>query len=619
MQLQESVQGSVKEFGQNIKRFWFSGLLLVLLVLMIWSTALATLAAGVSLFVLGIGRLEEGFRAFSGGALERWLKWSTSGLWKSLLVGAVSTALVQSSTLVTLLGIAFLSAGLINTLGGVGLVFGANLGTTSGAWLIAMAGLKLNMAQLSMPMLAFGVFLARRGETHWRGGGLALLGIGLLFLGIDLMKTGFSGFDGAFDLAQYAVGGWAGVLLFVLIGALATVIMQSSHATLVLTLAALAAGQVHYDNALALVIGANLGSTATALFAAIGSNNAGRRIAATHLIFNLVTAGAALLLLHQLMAAVEWLADTGGLAEDAHMLKLAIFHTLYNVFGLCLMLPWSSVLVRLLERWLPDSERLPENVGLPCEQLHGRALYVNDSALLHADTALKVLEQELQHLAQLSRQVVGAALYLPSPLMASTDDELHQTVRHPVPLESREDADNLYEQHIKGVYADIVAFLAQVDVSLLPEQQQAMLNATMAARDLVTAVKAAKHLQTNIDKYIDSTQPTLREAYNRLREQGAMILLELRNWPESTDDALARAKQLEESEARADAFADSFQRSLQQQLRNHELDGWQATSLLNDLHDLKRIRRYMMRGHAALDQSVPADREQRVEEVVTLA
>ncbi|MEJ6655229.1 MAG: Na/Pi symporter [Pseudomonas sp.] len=593
-------------------------LLAALFGLMIWSAELATLAAGVALFVLGIGRLEEGFRAFSGGALERWLTWSTKGLWRSLLVGAVSTAMVQSSTLVTLLGIAFLSAGLINTLGGVGLVFGANLGTTSGAWLIALAGLKLNMAQLSMPMLAFGVFLARRGEAGWRGGGLALLGIGLLFLGIDLMKTGFSGFEGAFDLARYAVDGWAGVLLFVLIGAMATVIMQSSHATLVLTLAALAAGQVQYDNALALVIGANLGSTTTALFAAIGSNNAGRRIAATHLVFNLVTAGAALLLLHQLMAAVEWLAEVGGLASDAHMIKLAIFHTLYNVFGLTLMLPWSYLLVRALERWLPDGEPVPEDGRMLSEQPRTRALYVNESALLHADTALKVLDQELLHLAQLSRKVVGAALYLPSRLADMTPEALQAQVRQPVPLAVREDADALYDQHIKGVYADIVDFISHVDISLLPEQQQAMMNATMAARDLVAAVKAAKHLQSNLRTQIDSTQPAMHEAYTRLREECGLMLLELRKWVDLSGDAAARAQLLEQSEARDRLFADQFQRDLQRQLRERALDGWQATSLLNDLHYLLRIGRHLHRAHAGLGQ-VSRDDTQRVEEAVSLA
>ena len=600
-----------------IRQAWFPALLLLLLGLMIWSTELATLAAGVGLFVLGIGRLEEGFRALSGGALERWLNWSTDGLGKSLLVGVVSTALVQSSTLVTLLGIAFLSAGLINTLGGVGLVLGANLGTTSGAWLIALAGLKLNMAQLAMPMLAFGVFLARHDEAGWRGGGLALLGIGLLFLGIDLMKTGFSGFEGAFDLSRYAVDGWSGVLLFVLLGALATVIMQSSHATLVLTLAALAAGQVHYDNALALVIGANLGSTATALFAAIGSNNAGRRIAATHLIFNLVTAGAALLLLHQLMAAVEWLAELGGLAADAHMLKLAIFHTLYNLFGLALMLPWSIYLVRLLERWLPDDDPAT-TAGRLSEQSRARARYINESALLHADTALRVLEQELHHLADLSRQVVATAVYLPDDFTTMGPAALHEAVRQPVPMALREDAEALYERHIKGIYADIVEFMSRMDVSLLPEQQQAMLNLSMAARDLVTAVKAAKHLQTNLRRHIDSNQPTLRRAYHRLREQCGLTLLELRDWPDAAAGQ-ERLQQIESSEARAQLFMDGFQHELHQQLRNRELDGWQATSLLNDLHYMQRIHRHLLRAHAGLGQYVPGDERQRREEVVSLA
>lgn len=602
---------------RSIRRTWFPALLLLLLGLMIWSTELATLAAGVGLFVMGIGRLEEGFRAFSGGALERWLKWSTSGLWKSLLVGIVSTAAVQSSTLVTLLGIAFLSAGLINTLGGVGLTLGANLGTTSGAWLIALAGLKLNMAQLSMPMLAFGVFLARREEAGWRGGGLALLGIGLVFLGIDLMKAGFSGFEGAFDLARFAVDGWAGVFLFVLIGALATVIMQSSHATLVLTLAALAAGQVNYDNALALVIGANLGSTATALFAAIGSNNAGRRIAATHLIFNLVTAGGALLMLHPLVAAVEWLAQLAGLRADEHMLKLAIFHTLYNVFGLALTLPWALLLVRLLERWLPDEPRPPEAEGLLSERPRAHGLYVNDSALVHADTALKVLGQELQHLAQLSRQVVGAAMYLPGNLAEMSTVQLHQAVRQPVPMELREDADALYEQHIKGVFADMVDFMSRLDVSLLPEQQHALLNTTMAARDLVTAVKAARHLQVNLRKHIDSPHPVLREAYSRLREQCGLLLLELRDWANHADSDAAYL--LQDSDARAALFTSDFQRTLQQQLRNRELDGWQATSLLNDLNYLDRIRRHLLRGHAGLGQGVPVNDEERLEQAVNLA
>src|SRR5690606_2998176 len=126
-----------------------------------------------------------------------------------------------------------------------------------------------------------------------------------------------------------------------------------------------------------------------------------------------------------------------------------------------------------------------------------RARYINESALLHADTALRVLEQELHHLADLSRQVVATAVYLPDDFTTMGPAALHEAVRQPVPMALREDAEALYERHIKGIYADIVEFMSRMDVSLLPEQQQAMLNLSMAARDLVTAVKARSEEHTS--------------------------------------------------------------------------------------------------------------------------
>src|SRR5690606_4266100 len=117
--------------------------------------------------------------------------------------------------------------------------------------------------------------------------------------------------------------------------------------------------------------------------------------------------------------------------------------------------------------------------------------------------------------------------------------QVHQAVRQPVPLAPREDADALYQHHIQGVYAGMADVMARLDVSLLPAQQHALLNTTMAARDLVTAVKAARHLQTSLRKHIDSPQPVLREAYARLREQCGLLLLELRDWANHADSDAA--------------------------------------------------------------------------------
>jgi phosphate:Na+ symporter len=611
-----------------LKPGWLPIALIGLVVLFFWRPELATLAAGVALFMMGMRHLEDGFRAFTGGALERWLASSTDRLWKSLLFGITSTALVQSSSLVTLLSIAFLSAGLISLVAGIGIVFGANLGTTTGAWLIALVGLKVDLATVAMPMLVFGVMLGRRVEAHWKGIGQVLLGIGLLFLGIDLMKAGFEGFEGVLDLERIAVSGWLGVLVYTLIGMLATVLMQSSHATLMITLAALASGQLQYANALAMAVGANLGTTVTAVIGALGSNNAGRRLAAAHILFNLVTAAVALAILPWLVRAVEVGAAWLGIASDAHTLKLALFHTLFNVLGLVIMLPWIPMMVKLLTRWLPDAVPHGETQG-PSQSLSDqprtRAIYLNDSALLHADTALKVLDQELGHLAGLSRQVIAIALYLPPGVLQGVSrQQLHADVALPVPPELREDADMLYERHVKGVYADIIDFISRMDVSLLPEQQQALLEHGVASRDLVEAVKAAKHLQTNLRRQIDNTQPPIREAYDLLREQCGLALLELGRLGDLQGDTEAQRALFQSYEEQEKLFADQFQRQLQMRLRNREMDGWQATSLLNDMHYLLRIRRRLQTAHALLADRIPMVEEpalpnrERVEPVITL-
>ncbi|SDU37745.1 Na/Pi cotransporter family protein [Halopseudomonas salegens] len=607
---------------------WVPAVLLVLIVLFFWRPELATLAAGIALFMLGMHHLEDGFRAFTGGALERWLSRSTNRMWKSLLFGVVSTALVQSSSLVTLLTIAFLSAGLVSLIAGIGIVFGANLGTTTGAWLIALVGLKIDLAAVAMPLLVFGVMLGRRVEAVWKGLGQVLLGIGLLFLGIDLMKAGFESFEGVLNLEHYQLSGWTGVLVYTFIGLLATVLMQSSHASMMITLAALASGQLAYGNALAMAIGANLGTTVTAVIGAMGSNNAGRRLAGAHILFNLVTAVVALVILPSLTRVVEDLSAWLGIAADAHTLKLALFHTLFNVLGLAIMLPFVPLMVKYLMRWLPDVAAVdPAHPDLS-EQPPMRAHYLNDSSLLHADAALKVLDQEVRHLAELSREVIGSALYLPDLKAGLNNEQLLARLQAPVPMDERVEADVLYERHVKGVYGDIIDFISRLDTSLLPEQQQQLMDYSLAARDLVESVKAAKHLQANLRRQIDSAQPTIRNAYDRLRWQCIQAMKSLDALAVVGDGMDTRRLAFADYERLEKQFADTFQREVQSALRNREMDGWQASSLLNDLHYLLRIQRHLGLAYAALDEVAalaaatdkpveksPADRE-RVEPTV---
>jgi len=332
-----------------------------------------TIAAGVAIFLLGMFALEQGFKAFSGGILEAFLKKTTDTTGKSLLFGIISTTLMQSSSLVSVITISFLSAELITLAQGIGIIFGANLGTTTGAWLVAGLGLKVDIAAYAMPMLVFGVIMIfQKNNSRLQGAGWALVGLGFLFLGIAYMKEGFETIGSHLDLSQYAMAGFRGLLVYTFIGIAATVVMQSSHATLILTITALSAGQISYENALALAIGSNVGTTVTAMLGAISASISGKRLAIAHFIFNLVTGTIAIIFIGQFATAVDWLSLLIGIAADNHTLKFALFHTLFNLVGVVLMLPFINALVTLLDNLLHEKAE-------PLETTH--VLFLNKSSL----------------------------------------------------------------------------------------------------------------------------------------------------------------------------------------------------------------------------------------------
>ena len=222
---------------------------------------------------------------------------------------------------------------LIGLAAGIGIIFGGNLGTTAGAWIVAGFGLKVNLSAYAMPMLVFGIILVFQRARNLKGAGYILAGLGFLFLGIHYMKEGFDSFGQTIHLADDAMTGYLGVFAFAGIGILATVVMQSSHATLVLILAALAAQQISYENALALAVGSNVGTTITAIICALGSGVDGRRLAAAHLVFNFVTGLIAISFIYQLMTIVSWVSVHLGIAADNYTLQLAVFHTLFNTLA----------------------------------------------------------------------------------------------------------------------------------------------------------------------------------------------------------------------------------------------------------------------------------------------
>jgi phosphate:Na+ symporter len=547
--------------------------ILCLLGYALWaSPELKQIAAGVAIFLFGMLSLESGFRRFTGGLLERLLQRTTDTVPKSLAFGVVSTALMQSSSLVSVITISFLSAGLLPLLAGIGIIFGANLGTTTGAWLFATVGLKVSISAYAMPLLVFGVVLNFQQSRALQGGGAILAGMGFLFLGIDFMKAGFESYQAAVDLAAYALDGLPGLLLYTALGVLATVIMQSSHATLALTLAGMAAGQITYDNALALAIGANIGTTVTAVLGGLGANVAGKRLAGAHVLFNVVTALIALALIEPLRWTVEGMSGLMGIAADDYTVKLAVFHTLFNVIGIVAMLPLLGRMADRLERWLPE----PAGDGVP------QPRYLNTAAMDSPDTACAAVRKEVWHLLDQAFDLLAHGIHLHRSQIRESSD-LQATIEA-----SREiidiDMDALYRQRVKRLYGAILDFISGRTTQVpSPGFTDRLYRLQRAASEIVEAIKHVKHLRKNVTLYMLSDNADIRREYNDLRLRVALVLREsYRLSEQSGDDATMAMLELDEVAVRARVDQQTMNERVTELLGSGRIDAVMATSLLND-------------------------------------
>jgi phosphate:Na+ symporter len=307
---------------------------------------------GLGLFLIGMVLTTDGLRAAAGDALRRLLLRFTGGPFKALLTGAAVTAIVQSSSAITMATIGFVGAGLITFHQSLGLIFGANLGTTATGWIVAGLGLKFSMSAVALPMVGVGALV--RLFTRGRGQhlGLALAGFGMIFVGIDVMQAGMERISTRITPELLPDDSWLGRLALLGMGMLLTAITQSSSAAMATTLTALHAGSLSLPQAAAMVIGVNVGTTVTAVIAAIGTSLAAKRTALAHLLFNTVTGLIAFLAL----PAFVWLVSRVGdqIEPGDSTVSLAAFHTAFNLAGVAVLLPFSRPFAELVERLVKE-------------------------------------------------------------------------------------------------------------------------------------------------------------------------------------------------------------------------------------------------------------------------
>ncbi len=526
------------------------------------------IAAGVAVFLFGMLSLEQGFRAFTGGVLEKILRYTTDSLWKSLGFGVVSTTILQSSSLVSVITISFLSAGLIGLAAGIGIIFGANLGTTTGAWLVAGFGLKVKISAYAMPMLVFGVLLIFQKSKALNGIGYILAGLGFLFLGIHFMKEGFEAFKETIDLSAFAIPGYRGLFIYTAIGIFATVVMQSSHATLVLIITALSAQQITYENGLALAIGANVGTTITAIIGSMSANIQGKRLAGAHLVFNLTTALIAILFMQQFVQIVDATSTAVGIADDDYTLKLAVFHTIFNLVGILAMIPFINMMVRWLEKTFKEKE---PPIELP--------KYLTESALEFADTAVEAVRQETLHLYDNAVEIIADVIGFTASEIDSGAD-LEQLLRSKRKIQEI-DIDARYDKSIKGIFSAIISFISQVKFNWQLEQSGDLHWLRRASRNIVEAIKSTKHLQKNLLKFSQSENEYAVREYQNIRLNLALLLRELEGIRHEPDPDI-KILSMDSIKISMEEGDEKLNNEIDELIRSGKIVPETGTSLIND-------------------------------------
>lgn len=314
----------------------------------------------LGLLMYGMKLMSDGIQKSAGEGLHRILNLMTANRFAAVMTGLGITAIVQSSSATTVMTVSFVNAGLLTLKQSIGVIFGANIGTTITAWIVALIGFKFKLSILAIPAFGIGYFLTFFKRLKREDIGEALMGFGLLFLGLDLLSGSMPNLsaDQIHFLAWFTDKGTLGLLAGVFAGLLITVILHSSSASTAVILTLSHNGMLTWEFAAAMVLGSNIGTTIDAVIASVGTKLNARRAAAVHVLFNVTGTVIAMIFFRPFLALVEMIVP-GGMNNDSIATNLAMLHTIFNVINTLLFIPFVNHITHLVELVIKPGEHEP--------------------------------------------------------------------------------------------------------------------------------------------------------------------------------------------------------------------------------------------------------------------
>lgn len=457
------------------------------------------LIGSLGVFLFGMKLMSEALQKVAGDNMRHILAAMTSNRVKGVITGLLITTIIQSSSATTVMVVSFVNAGLLNLIESIGVIMGSNVGTTFTAWLISILGFKISMAELSLPMIGLCLPLLFSGKRSRKSWGELIIGFGLLFIGLEFLKDSMPDLNKNPEiftfLQDYTDMGYGSYILFMLIGTALTILIQSSSATMALTLVMCAKGYITYEIAASMVLGENIGTTITANLAAMVANTTAKRAALAHLLFNVFGVTWVLSIFPQFLGWIEHFSIFLGIGDPTQSLEavpmaLSLFHTTFNVANVLLLIWFTKLMAKLVTKLIPAKETADDAFKLK---------HIKIGLLSTPDASLFQAKQEISLYAQSTRNMfekVAECLEIPGKDFEKNFDKL-------VKMEDESDK----------IEVEIAHYLTKVSESKLSTESS-------------QRIRAMFKIVSEIESIADSSL-NIAKAINRRNEQNIVFSEEL--------------------------------------------------------------------------------------------
>ena len=380
-----------------------------------------TLLGALGMFLYGMNLMSSGLQKAAGDRLRGFLSAMTSNPFKRVMTGLGITAIIQSSSATTVMVVSFVNAGLLTLVQAIGVIMGANIGTTVTAWLVAWLGFKADISILAIPLMLFGFLFSNSKKNQHKNIGELIVGFSLLFLGLSFMKESVPDLSETPQVLEFVKDwssyGFSSVLIFLVFGTILTLVLQSSSATMAITLIMLSMGYIPFSMACAMVLGENIGTTITANIAASVGNTSAKRAAMSHTIFNVFGVIWALIFFKPFLGLVGIIIESFGLPNPskegftvasptspestAALYGLSMLHTLFNTINTTILIGCTG----LIEKAVIKIIKAPANQ----EKDVFRLKYIEAGPLATPELATEQASNEIIHFAEISKRGLGYA------------------------------------------------------------------------------------------------------------------------------------------------------------------------------------------------------------------